>query len=86
MRLNKLACDRLTEDADFSKKIIFSDEAHFDLGGYVNKQICHIWGTEDQHPYIKKPTHCLVRILGHFSSKISKEGPLQSTAIVIGPC
>ena len=23
---------------DFGKKIIFSDEAHFDLGGYVNKQ------------------------------------------------
>ena len=27
------------------KKIIFSDEAHFDLGGYVNKQNCCIWGT-----------------------------------------
>ena len=27
------ACDQLTEDADFGKKeIIFSDEAHFDLG------------------------------------------------------
>ena len=32
------------------KKIIFSDEAHFDLGGYVNKQNCRIWTTE-------KPTH-----------------------------
>ena len=30
-------CDRPTEDADFGKKIIFSDEAHFDLGGYVHK-------------------------------------------------
>ena len=33
MRLNnarKWACDRLTEDADFGKKLIFSDEAHFD--------------------------------------------------------
>ena len=25
-----------------AKKIIFSDEAHFDLGGYVNNQICRI--------------------------------------------
>ena len=35
----KRACDRLTEDADFVKKIIVSDdsEANFDLGGYVNK-------------------------------------------------
>ena len=30
----RLACDRLTEDADFGKKkIVFSDDAHFDLGG-----------------------------------------------------
>ena len=29
------------------KKIIFTDEAHFDLGGYVNKQNCRI----------EKPTH-----------------------------
>ena len=28
------------------KKIIFSDENHFYLGGYVNKQNCRIWGTE----------------------------------------
>ena len=39
------------------KKIIFSDEAHFDLGGYVNKQNCRIWGTENPHAYIKKPPH-----------------------------
>ena len=30
------------------KKIIFSDEAHFDLGN---------WGTEKPHAYIEKPTH-----------------------------
>ena len=33
--------------ADLDKKIIFSDEAHFDLGGYVNKE----------NTYIEKPTH-----------------------------
>ena len=37
-RFAKWACDRLIEDADFDKKkIIFSDEVHFDLGGYVKK-------------------------------------------------
>ena len=46
------------EDADFGKKKnIFSDEAYFDLGGYVNKQNCHIWGTENPHTYIEKPTN-----------------------------
>ena len=39
------------------KKNIFSDEAHFDLGGYVNKQNCSIWGTENPHAYIEKPMH-----------------------------
>ena len=62
IRLNnagKWACDRHTEDADFGKKkkIIFSDEAHFDLGGYLNKQNCRIWGTENPHEYIEKSTH-----------------------------
>ena len=40
-----------------AKKFIFSDEAHFDLGGYVKKQNCRIWGTENPHAYIEKPTH-----------------------------
>ena len=38
-------------------KIIFSDEGHFDLGGYVNNQNCYIWGTENPYAYIEKPTH-----------------------------
>ena len=40
----------------WQKKTIFSDEAHFDLGAYVNKQICLTWGTENPHAYIEKPT------------------------------
>ena len=40
-----------------AKKIIFSDEAYYDLGGYVNKEKCRIWDTENPHPYIEKPTH-----------------------------
>ena len=35
----------------------FSDEAHFDVGGYVNKQNCRIWGTEKPHTCIEKPMH-----------------------------
>ena len=39
------------------KKIIFSDEAHFDLCGYANKQNCCICNTENSHAYIENPTH-----------------------------
>ena len=40
-----------------AKKIIFSDEADFEFGGYVNKQNCSIWGTENPHAYIETQTH-----------------------------
>ena len=40
-----------------AKIIIFSDEAHFDLGRYVNKQNCLIWGTENPHADIESPRH-----------------------------
>ena len=40
----------------WQNKNIFSDEAHFDLGGYVNQQNCRIWCTENPHAYIEKPT------------------------------
>ena len=38
----------------WQKKVIVLDEAHFDLGGYVNKQNCCLWGTENPHKYIEK--------------------------------
>ena len=51
-RFAKWACNRLIEDVDFGKKIIFSDEAHFDLDGYVNQQNCRICGPENTHAYV----------------------------------
>ena len=32
---------------------MFSDEAHFEVGGYVNKQNCHIW-VEDNPQIIRE--------------------------------
>ena len=43
-------------DAEFGKKFSFSDEAHFDIGRYVNKQKCHIWRIKNPHAYIEKST------------------------------
>ena len=34
-----------------------SDEAHFHLGGYVSKQNCHIWGSENPKMSIEKPLY-----------------------------
>ncbi|MGC8825361.1 MAG: hypothetical protein ACP5PZ_12360, partial [Bacteroidales bacterium] len=55
----KWAKEQLINDVDFAKKIIFSNEAHFHIGGYVNKQNCHIWGSENPHEVLEKPMHPL---------------------------
>lgn len=44
-------------DDNFVNKIIFSDEAHFHLNGYVNKQNCRIWGLENPHAIHMKQMH-----------------------------
>ena len=51
--LEPRACDRQKMPI-LANKIIFSDEAHFDLGGYVNKQNCYIQGTQNSHAIIPK--------------------------------
>ena len=44
-------------DGNFSKKICFSDETHFTLVEYVNKQNCHIWDSESPQVVEEKPLH-----------------------------
>ncbi|GFV38817.1 hypothetical protein TNCV_1004591 [Trichonephila clavipes] len=36
---------------------ILSDEAHFWLNGYVNKQNCHIWSEANPQVYAETPLH-----------------------------
>ncbi|GFX91764.1 DUF4817 domain-containing protein [Trichonephila clavipes] len=42
---------------DFHKRILFSDEAHFWLNGYVNKQNCCIWSAANPQLYVETPLH-----------------------------
>ncbi|GFV59819.1 putative transposable element [Trichonephila clavipes] len=42
---------------DFHKQILFSDEAHFWLNGYVNKQNCRIWSKANPQVYVETPLH-----------------------------
>ncbi|GFV63037.1 uncharacterized protein TNCV_3210491 [Trichonephila clavipes] len=42
---------------DFHKRILFSDEAHFRLNGYVNKQNCRIWSEANPQVYVETPLH-----------------------------
>ncbi|GFW22144.1 uncharacterized protein TNCV_1632741 [Trichonephila clavipes] len=42
---------------DFHKRILFSDEAHFWLNGYVNIQNCRIWSEANPQVYVETPLH-----------------------------
>ncbi|GFX23870.1 transposable element Tc3 transposase [Trichonephila clavipes] len=42
---------------DFHKRILLSDEAHFWLNGYVNKQNCRIWSKANPQVYVETPLH-----------------------------
>ncbi|GFV68169.1 putative DD41D transposase [Trichonephila clavipes] len=42
---------------DFHKRILLSDEAHFWLNGYVNKQNCRIWSESNPQVYVETPLH-----------------------------
>lgn len=67
---------RLTNDEAFLSHLIMSDEAHFHLGGYVNKQNYRFWGVENPkiiHTQLSHPQKVTVwcgitnaRILGPY--------------------
>ncbi|GFU56085.1 putative transposable element [Trichonephila clavipes] len=42
---------------NFHKLILFSDEAHFWLNGYVNKQNCRIWSEANPQVYVETQLH-----------------------------
>jgi len=46
-----------TENPKFLNNLIMSDEAHFHLNGFVNKQNCRIWGTENPRALHQRQLH-----------------------------
>ncbi|GFV65862.1 uncharacterized protein TNCV_1828321 [Trichonephila clavipes] len=56
-RFDEWAQNEIAVVPDFHKRILFSDEAHFWLNGYVNKQNCHIWSEANPQVYVETPLH-----------------------------
>ncbi|GFX75051.1 transposable element Tc3 transposase [Trichonephila clavipes] len=57
MRFVEWARNEIAVVPNFHKRILFSDEAHFWLNGYVNKQNCHIWSEANPQVYVETPLH-----------------------------
>ena len=51
------ALGKLAEDTLFYRKIVFSNEAHFWLNGYVNKQNCRYWSENQPEELQKLPMY-----------------------------
>ncbi|GFS83346.1 transposase [Trichonephila clavipes] len=56
-RFVEWAANEIAVVPDFHKRIVFSDEAHFWLNGYVNKQNCRIWSEANPQVYVETPLH-----------------------------
>ncbi|GFT69605.1 uncharacterized protein TNCV_1298261 [Trichonephila clavipes] len=56
-RIVEWAQNEIAVVPDFHKRILFSDEAHFWLNGYVNKQNCHIWSEANPQVFVETPLH-----------------------------
>ncbi|GFT94888.1 uncharacterized protein TNCV_1471951 [Trichonephila clavipes] len=56
-RFVKWAQNEIAVAPDFHKRILFSDEAHFWLNGYVEKQNCRIWKEANPQVYVEIPLH-----------------------------
>lgn len=50
--------NRMENDENFIHNLFMSDEAHFHLSGYVNKQNFRYWATENPRQLHEKPLHC----------------------------
>ncbi|GFX24202.1 DUF4817 domain-containing protein [Trichonephila clavipes] len=57
LRFVEWAQNEIAVVPDFHKRILFSDEAHFQLNGYVNKQNCRIWSEANLQVYVETPLH-----------------------------
>ncbi|GFV64783.1 uncharacterized protein TNCV_808801 [Trichonephila clavipes] len=56
-RFVEWAQNKIAVVPDFHKRILFSDEAHFWLNGYVNKQNCCIWSEANPQVFVETPLH-----------------------------
>ncbi|GFX53710.1 hypothetical protein TNCV_1596561 [Trichonephila clavipes] len=52
-RFVEWAQNKIAVVPDFHKRILFSDEAHFWLNGYVNKQNGRIWSEANPQVYVQ---------------------------------
>ena len=60
-------------NASFSSKIILCDEVHFHLDGFVNRQNCCVWGSENLRVISEKQIHNVSLFDADFEQEASSD-------------
>jgi len=72
----RLFCERMFEIiASDDVILMMSDEAHFHLDGYVNKQNCRFWAAENLRELDQRPLHTTKVSVWCSISKVGIIGP-----------
>jgi len=72
----RLFCERMLEIiASDDVMLMMSDEAHFHLDGYVNKQNCRFWAAENPQELHQRPLHTAKVSVWCGISKVGIVGP-----------
>ena len=72
----RLFCERMLEIiASDDVMLMKSDEAHFHLDGYVNKQNCRFWAAENPRELHQRPLHTAKVSVWCGFSKVGIVGP-----------
>jgi hypothetical protein len=72
------------EENDFVQHLITSDEAHFHLSGYVNKQNFRLWGKENPQVSHETPLHSVKVTMLSESPLCCNDGASTTYAISTG--
>jgi hypothetical protein len=67
--------EKINNDANFVNKFSMSDEAHFHISGYVNKQNCRYWAPENPRRLHERPLHRQKATVWCFVSMRGVTGP-----------
>ena len=72
----RLFCERMLEIvASDDVMLMMSDEAHFHLDGYVNKQNCRFWAADNPQELHQRPLHTAKVSVWCGTSKVGIVGP-----------
>ncbi|KAK9744956.1 hypothetical protein QE152_g7282 [Popillia japonica] len=77
--------ERIENGSMSLERVWWSEESHFDVSGYTNKQNSRHWGTDNPHLAIVRPLNCMVCYVRPLNPRRLTVWCAISSAGIIGP-